>query len=405
MRFPSVLVLAGLLGACAPTPDRGAAPAPARYLFVWAGTGHDSTPGVDFVSMLDAKPGSPTYGSVLATLPVDSAGRMPHHAEFSLPSSGPLFANDFTGDKSFLLDLANPEAPRLAGMVERTPRMRRIHSFARLASGHVLATVQFGDNTHTGDPGGLAEFDAEGRFVRSTTSADPAFPGAAIRTYALTIVPAIDRVVTTSSPMDAERTADVVQVWRLSDLALLQTLPVPPVGSDSAGKYPFELRTLADGRTVFLNTYYCGFYRLAGLDGTPKIEPVLALPHPANIGCSVPLVVGHFWVMPIAYAHRIATFDITNPSQPHEVASFSTDSTFFPHWIASDPGSDRVVLTDQGDGQPLIRIAHLDRGTGRLAWDEQFRDQGSAISAVSFHRKWPNGETLMAMPHAALFVP
>jgi hypothetical protein len=399
------LILAGLLTACAPSGDRAGAPAPARYLFVWAGTGNDSTPGVDLVSVLDVKPGSPGYGRVLAALPVDSAGRMPHHSEFSLPPSGPLFANDYAGDKSFLIDLTFPEAPRLAGRVERTPHMRRLHSFARLANGHVLATVQFGDSTLPGDPGGLAEFDAAGRFVRSTSSADPAFPGARIRTYALTVLPAIDRVVTTSSPMDNERTADVIQIWRLTDLALLKTMAVPRAGSDSAGRFPFELRTLADGRTVFLNTYYCGFYWLNGLDGTPTIEPVLALPHPGNIGCSVPLVVGKFWIMPIAYAHRYATLDISDPSHPREVASLPTDKTFFPHWIAADPGSDRVVVTDQGDGQPLIRIAHLDRSTGRLAWDEQFRDPASTVSAVSFHRKWPNGETFMAMPHAALFVP
>ncbi len=85
--------------------------------------------------------------------------------------------------------------------------------------------------------------------------------------------------------MDSEKTADVVQVWRMSDLKLLKTLTVPVVPGDSASRYPFEVRTLADGRSVMLNTYYCGFYHITGLDGEPKIERVMVMSHPKNIGC------------------------------------------------------------------------------------------------------------------------
>jgi hypothetical protein len=379
--------------------------APSRFLYVWAGTGHDSTAGLDMITVLDADPASKTYGSVVAAQTVDSSGLMPHHTEFILPAKGPLFANDYNGDKSFMIDFSDPTHPRSNGQIARVPGGRKIHSFARLANGHVLATVQFGDGKTPGDPGRLAEFDAEGKLVRSTSSIDPAFPGAKIRTYALTVLPAIDRVVTTSSPMETVRVANVVQVWRLSDLQLLQTLPVPELPNDSTHMYPFELRTLDDG-SVMINSYYCGFFRLTGLDGKPQIARVLTLPQPKNVGCSVPHVDGKFWIMPIAYAHRFATIDISDPAHPKEVASFQTDSTFFPHWIASDPRSDRVVMTDQGDGPPMVMVAHLDKATGRLSWDEAFRDPGAAKPGVSYHRaSWPNGVKGMAMPHGALFVP
>lgn len=396
-----------LLAGCTPAPKPAAGPAPSRYLAIWAGTAHDSlSRGLDLIAILDARAESPTYGAILSMLPVDSAGNMPHHGELTLPEHGPLFVNDYITGRSYLIDLSSPEAPRVAGRLDSVPGMQRLHSFARLANSHVLATVQFGDGSMAGNPGGLAEFDSTGRLLRVTSSADSSFPRARIRTYAPTVLPAIDRVVTTSSPMDYERTADVVQVWRLSDLSLLKTLALPMVGPDSLSRQnPFELKTLADGKTVLMHTYNCGFYRIAGLDGTPTIEPVLALDHARNVGCSVPLLAGHFWILPIAYAHRIATLDISDPTHPREVASFATDSTFFPHWIAADPGSDRVVLTDQGDGKPLVRIAHLDRETGRLTWDERFHDPGSTVNAVNFDRKWPDGQTRMAMPHAALFVP
>jgi hypothetical protein len=379
---------------------------PARYLYVWAGSGNDTTVGVDVVTVLDADPTSARYGSVLAALTVDSAGRMPHHTEFALPPHGPFFANDYSGDKSFLVDYSSPTMPHLAGRLPRVPHGRKLHSFERLANGHVLATVQFGDSTVAGNPGMLAEFDEHGKLIRSGSSSDPAFPGARIRTYALAVLSRIDRVVTTSSPMDSEHTANVLQVWRLSDLKLLKTLAMPEIAGDSAHKYPFEVRALPDGRSALVNSYYCGFFTLSDVGTKPHVERVMSLPLPRNIGCSVPVMSGKFMLMPIAYAHRYATIDISDPAHPKEIASLPTDTTFFPHWASADPGSDRIVFTDQGDGPPKVMIGHLDRATGRLTWDERFRDAGSASPGVSYHRAhWPNGLTGMLMPHGALFVP
>lgn len=402
----AILSLAVLFTGCS-VPDKETVRAEsARYLYVWAGSGHDTLPGLSVLTVLDADTSSPGYGSVLAALTVDSAGRMPHHTEFMLPTGGTFFANDFGGDKSFVLDYSRPTTPRLAGHVARVPGGYKLHSFERLPNGHVLATVQFGDSTVAGRPGMLAEFDQQGRLIQSGSARDPAFPAARIRTYALAALPAIDRVVTTSSPMDTEATAHVVQVWRLSDLKLLKTLPMPETPRDSAHKYPFEVRALSDGRSALVNTYFCGFFTLTDIAGDPRIERVLALPLPQNIGCSVPVVIGKHLVMPIAYAHRFATFDISDPARLREVASFSTDTTFFPHWAASDPGSDRLVFSDQGDGPPKVMVAWLDRATGRLTWDDRFRDAGSPTPGVSYHRpSWPNGVKGMLMPHGALFVP
>lgn len=403
---PAIAILAVLFASCSAPKKEVVRTEPARYLYVWAGGGHDTVPGLSVLTVLDADTSSPGYGSVLAALTVDSAGRMPHHTEFALPAGGTFFANDFNGDKSFVLDYSRPTAPRLAGRVAQVPGGYKLHSFERLPNGHVLATVQFGDSTVAGRPGMLAEFDQQGRLIQSGSARDNAFPSARIRTYALAALPAIDRVVTTSAPMDTEATAHVVQVWRLSDLKLLKTLPMPEIEGDSAHKYPFEVRALPDGRSALVNSYFCGFFTLTDIAGNPRIERVLALPLPQNIGCSVPVVIGKHMVMPIAYAHRFATFDMSDPAHPREVASLSTDKTFFPHWAASDPGSDRLVFSDQGDGRPRVIVARLDRATGRLTWDERFRDAGSPTPGVSYDRSsWPNGARGMLMPHGALFVP
>ena len=156
---------------------------------------------------------------------------------------------------------------------------------------------------------------------------------------------------------------------------------------------------------MMLNSYYCGFFHVTDLASQPKIARVMAMPFPQNVGCSVPVIVGHYMVMPIAYAHRYATIDISDPANAKEVASFPTDTTFFPHWASTDPGSDRIAVTDQGDGAPMVRIAHFDSTTGKLTWDDRFKDAGAASPGVSYHRTaWPNGITGMAMPHGAVFV-
>ena len=324
-RFPGRLVALAVVFLTAGAATWQSQARPSRYLYLWAGTGTHKTHGMNVVAVIDANPASPKYGTVIDALTVDTAGMMPHHSEFQLPQNGPLFVNDYMMDRSYLISFADPVHPRLAGRMAAVPHAHTAHSFAHLANGHVLATIQFGDGTVPGDPGGLAEFDTQGKLVRFSSSADAEFATGKIRTYALTTLPAIDRVVTTSSPMNSERTANVVQVWRLSDLKLLKTLSVPESSPDSLHMYPFEVRTLADGRTALMNTYYCGFYRITGLETDPKIERVLAMEHPKNIGCSVPIIAGKFMVMPIAYAHRYATIDISDPSHPVEVASLATD--------------------------------------------------------------------------------
>lgn len=393
LRLAAALSIVVVLGGAAMKPK------PARYVYVWSGAGSMKAKGLDMIAVIDADPASPKYGTVIDVLNVDSAGHMPHHSELELPSRSPLFVNDYGAGRSYMIDFKDPAHPKLAGKVAEVPRTHLPHSFARLPNGNVVSTVQFGDKSVEGDPGGLAEFDMSGKLIRYTTSQDPAMPGAHIRTYALTMLPKIDRIVTTSSPMDpSERTADVMQVWRMSDLKLLKTVQVPQVATDSADMYPFELKTLADGKSVIMHTYYCGFYHLTGIESNPKIERVMVMEHPQNIGCSVPFIEGKYMVVPIAYAHRYATIDISDPAHPREVASLSTDSTFFPHWISRDPGSDRVIVTDQGDGPPVVRLGHFNAATGRLTLDDRFN--------LSFHHvEWPNGFKGMAMPHGAVFVP
>jgi hypothetical protein len=414
-RTARVVVLSAIVaGVACSRPDDVATAKTSQYLYVWAGprmTGMKASDsahhpaGSDFVAVLDVDSASATYGQVIATTAVEGEGAMAHHTEFALSDRLTLFANDYHKGSISVIDLSAPRAPRVSATVDSVPGFRTPHSFARLASGHVIATMQFGNGSVAGDPGGLAEFDENGRLVRASSSADPAFPGARIRTYGVEVLPAIDRAVTTSTPMNDEVTAHVIQLWRLSDLTLLRTIPVPKLAGDSLEMYPFEVRALAGGRTAMLNTYYCGFYLLSDLETeSPRVELVHSIANPRRIGCSVPVVVGRYEVLPIAYAKRIVSFDMSNPAKPVVASELETDSTVFPHWASADRTSDRIVITGQDDGEPRLLMVRLDSATGRLSWDERFRDQGSARRGVSFDRAtWPHGATGPATPHGAVF--
>src|SRR3989442_9489354 len=63
------------------------------------------------------------------------AGAMAPHTKSTLPAGRALFASDYITGKVFLLDLADPLAPRLAHRIDSVPGFRRPHSFARLPSG------------------------------------------------------------------------------------------------------------------------------------------------------------------------------------------------------------------------------------------------------------------------------
>ena len=405
------LVFLALVAACSPA-EQPKSLVRGPWLFVFAGAaehhGADSTQqsdAVDFLAVIDADTNSATYARVIATAPIGVPGTMPHHTELEMPPGGRwLFANAFMAGKTYLFDLTEPSRPKVAGMADSVPGLRSPHSFFRLPDGNVVGTMQFGDGREKGDAGGLALFTPEGRVMRTGRSVDKAFAGAPIRTYALDVAPATDRVVTTSSPMNDERTADVVQLWRLSDLSLLRTIPMPTSTADSVWRYPFEIRFLSDGKSAFMNTWYCAFYHLTRLDGeTPAIDRVLTFDFPRESACGVPLLVGHWWIMPVGSAHTFVVLDISDPRAPRRVSELVADSGFTAHWMSREPGSNRIAVSSDA-GTRTVRLVRFDSTSGRLSWDEHFRERPDGPLGVSFDRTdWPHGGRGVAAPHGVVF--
>ena len=385
-----------------------------RYLYVWAGDWdrQDS----DFLAVLDIQPAPGRYGRVITTVPVGEKGLNPHHTEHELSSTGTLFANGFAGNTTFLFNLKKPLEPKVVQRFSNVNGLSFLHSFSRLPNGHVLATFQ-GHGSDNRVPGGLAEIDETGTEVRSARADDPTAPGQdTLRPYSLAVVPSLDRVVIgltamgipTWSPMHdmaehLDHAGDQIQVWRLSDLKVIKTITLPKTASGMPERAPSEPRVLSDGKTVLVMTMGCGLYRVTGLD---TVEPAAELVFdPGVTGCGVPVVVGHYFMMPVSSTHSVLSLDVSDVKHVHEVSALTLNSRQQPHWLATD-GTRMVVANVAPSLEHRIWMARVDSTNGALSLDEEFREVGSDEPGFDFNRaSWPHGPTGDASPHGSIFAP
>jgi hypothetical protein len=408
-RKPALLVLAltAALTAChASTGGTRAGSSSSRFVFLWAGDA-DRTAS-DFLAVVDADPHSAGYASVIATLPVGAVGTRPHHTEYAMPAGGRLWANGFDASRTFVFDLRQPRRPILAATFGDPAPYGHPHSYARLPNGHVLATFQWRTAGERHETGGLVELDPDGRMIRAARAAVPTIDRG-VRPYSLAVLPALDRVVTTASDMHLESRSAAVQVWRLSDLTLLQTILLPPGRRGDEQQLTAEPRVLADGHTVLVNTFTCGLYRLDGLDGpTARARWIYSSAWNGRAEgksfCAVPEVVGRFWIQPSGTEHALISLDVADPDHPREVGRLVLGDTDAPHWVAAEPGGDRLIVTGYGGLESRALMARIDRATGALRLEDTFTTPGAAQPGVDFGRAaWPHGATGRAIPHGAVF--
>jgi hypothetical protein len=415
--LPTLLATVAL-AACGAAPDAG--PTAAERLYVWTGDADEADP--DFLAVFDVRPGSPRYGQVVTTVPVEGRSNWPHHTEYEATAGRTLLANGWNSGKTFVFDLSDPDQPRVRSVLGEAGGYGRPHSYARLPNGNVLATFQSKAGEYM-PPGGLVELDGEGRVVRAVSGSAPGIPVEDTWPYSLLVLPDLDRVVTTNTRMGTvaewldrapapgeghahvgrDSRASHIQVWRLSDLALVATLQLPPQAGGHH-EYPAEPRRLASGE-VLVNTFSCGLYRLTGLDADrPAVAPVLASALEGTQWCAVPVVVGNYWIQPSATERAVIAYDLSDPSTPREASRVALDERFRgPHWLARDAGASRVVVTAE-DPDVWVMLLDVDPATGRLTIDEAFRDRGADRPGVSFDRaQWPHGRTGRGVPHGAVF--
>ena len=376
---------------------------PAQYLFAWSGDADEKDS--DFLAVIDVDPASANYGKVVATAPIGVKATMPHHIEYETPPGTTLFANGWKASHSFVLDIADPLKPRVAADFKRAGEYSYPHSFARLPSGNTLVTFQsIGDKY--APPGGLVELDAKGQMVRATPSATPDIPTAINWPYSLAVVPAADRVITTSTDMGMGPTwkspdTNHVQIWSLSDLKLLASVALPDSDKAKHNIFPAEPRLLADG-SVYVNSFTCGLFKIDGItSANPTAKFVHAFPSgPASHDmCAVPLVIGKYWIQTVGAINGLVVLDTSDPDKPVEVSRLTLPHGFHvPHWIAADRSSNRIAVTGMVDS--WLAMLKFDEATGRLSIDESFGSGGG----IQFDRaEWPHGASGKAIVHGTVF--
>ena len=373
-----------------------------NYLYVWTASADTAAP--DFLAVIDVRRTAGRYGRLVTTIPVPGRENRPHHTEHEMPADGRLFANGFRSGQTFIFDMADEGRPSLNGQFGDVAGMMHPHSFVRLPSGTVLATYQMQHDLLGTAPGGLAELTPHGLQIRSS-SANHAGIDRRIRPYSAAIVPALDRIVTTTTDMDGRDQTRAVQVWRLSDLSLLHTFDLPQGPRGDEATATAEPRVLADGRTVLVSTFSCGLYLLQGLNGpAPTGQLVSSFPRKEGTNCAVPVVAGNYYLVTVPGRNAVVSLDISNPSRPRETSRVELGSGDVPHWIAIEPNQRRVVITGYAALQNRVMMAAFDPSTGQLTLDERFRDEGAAVPGVRLDNKtWPHGGRAPGIPHGAVF--
>lgn len=375
----------------------------ADYLYVWARD--RAGEGPDFLSVFDVDPASETYGQLVSTASVGVVANA-HHTEHQMPAGDRLFMNGFMTGRSFVVNVADPFAPGVEAAFTNAGPYTYPHSFERIPNGNVLAAFHA-----KGDPadgaGGLVELDPLGNFVRGSDAADDTDPE--LRPYSVLPLPAIDRVVTTTGDMWGKWEGRSVQIWRLSDLELLETLLLPPGPRGDEHLDVAEARLLGDGKTVIVTTFRCGMYTLTDVaSDEPRIRFVHGFPfesYEAGDDCGMPWVDGDLWLQAVNKTSSVHVLDMTDPAQPKELSRFHVGDGEQPHWISGELGGHRIALTGSGpwlDGR--VVLLQLDPAKGTLGVIEDFRTPGAERPGADMNRTaWPHGEHGPAVPHGVVF--
>jgi hypothetical protein len=374
-----------------------------EYLYLWTASTDSAAP--DFLAVYDVRPDSGRYGAMVTTLPVASGKNTPHHSEHELAEDRQLFVNGFGSGKSFIFDLRDGSKPQLVGEFGDQAGFSHPHSFLRLPNGNVLATFQMRHDASGIHPGGLVEMTPGGVVVRSSPATGRGV-SEGIRPYSGAIVPTLDRIVTSTTDMDAANPfpANQVQIWRLSDLELLHTITLPPGPLGDESDLTAEPRLLADGRTVMVSTFNCGLYLLDGIESdSPSGRLVATFPRKEKTYCAIPVVAGSYWITTVPAYPGVVSLDISDPAHPREASRLTLGTDDVPHWIAVEPNRRRLVITGYGALANRVLLATFDSATGVVALDERFRPPGATRPGFDLLGPWPHGGAGAGKPHGAVF--
>jgi hypothetical protein len=109
-------------------------------------------------------------------------------------------------------------------------------------------------------------------------------------------------------------------------------------------------------------TFYCGLYKLDNLGSSnPSARFVYDL---GGRICGVATVMGKYWIATMESAHAVESYDVSDPVHPKLKGRVTFDGNARPHWVAKEPGGNRVVVTGYASMRSDIWFLSLDPETG-----------------------------------------
>ena len=206
---------------------------PEKYLYVFSVDA--DAKDHDFLAVIDVNMASPTYGRLLATMDLGSAGNEPHHMGFT-DDRTKIWAGTLFGKQLFIIDVASdPARPKIVKTIDDITARTGLHgphTYYALPGRMLLTFLSSADGN---PPGGLAEFTNDGEFIRAWKN-----PATAPYAYDVAVKPDLNRMITSSftpfrnyrkplAQWDMKDGGNTLLVWDFKERRLLQTLTTDPV--------------------------------------------------------------------------------------------------------------------------------------------------------------------------------
>ena len=206
---------------------------PEKYLYVYA-VDADAKDN-DFLAVVDVNLASPTYGRVVNTVDLGSAGNEPHHMGFT-DDRTKIWAGTLLSKRLFILDTAtDPAKPRIVKTIDDIGAQTGLHGPHTYYALPGRMLITFLSSADGNPPGGLAEFTNDGQLIRVFKN-----PANAPYAYDVAVKPELNRMITSSfTPLrnymkplaqwDMKDGGNTMLVWDFKERKVVQTLVTDPV--------------------------------------------------------------------------------------------------------------------------------------------------------------------------------
>lgn len=361
-----------------------------KILYVW--TRDADSADSDFLSVVDVDPGSPSYGTVIATAPTGSPANEAHHFGYTRKADRIFGAGMFT-NKLFIYDVAaDPRRPKLIKTVDLDPTgYSGPHTLYAVPDGVMLAMLGKVDG---GGPGALVLVDDDGEFKQAWPVVGP--DGSPGYMYDVGVKPEMNRMVTSSwahpghikAGDHPQHSGKQVAVWDWKERKILQIVDV-----DLA---PLEVRWMhgPDGLGGFTNAAFGNtvwYWEDADKDGTLEFSRVIQLPDnsiPADMRVSYD---NRYLYVSLWGGGKVQQYDIADPKAPKLLGEVLIPQ---PNMMKLTPDSRRLYVTNS-------LLSSLDGEVEFGAWLVHVGPDGMRIDP-DFHPDFQHFPTGPAGPHDML---